>query len=244
MATFAAVALIVAGASLAMAVSGFGFALLSVPLLAVLVGAETSVVANAVIGLGLVTLMTIRNRHGVKRRTVAVTSLGAIIAMPLGLVVLVELDDRALTAVIGFTVLALAVALARGLTFPSTDRTNLVAGLVSGALNTSTGTNGPPLVIALHGQRLTPAAFRATLAAIFLVQSVVGLTLFGLAGRITTQVGTVALVGYPAMVIGLLLGERVATRVGTERFRGLVLGLLVVSALVSLIAAASDAWMA
>ncbi|MDH4111105.1 MAG: sulfite exporter TauE/SafE family protein [Actinomycetota bacterium] len=241
METYAAVALVVAGASVAMAVSGFGYALLSVPLLAVLVGAETSVVANAVIGLGLVTLMTIRNRHGVVRRTATVASAGAILAMPLGLVVFVNLDDRALTAAIGTTVIALTIALARGMRFPSTDRTDLVAGLISGALNTSTGTNGPPLVIALHGQRLDPVAFRATLAAIFLVQSVVGLSLFALAGRVTADVGAVALAGYPAMVVGLLMGERLATRVGTERFRGSVLGLLVVSGVVSLIAAALDA---
>lgn len=235
--TYAAVAAIVAIASLVMAVSGFGFALVAVPLLAVVVGAETSVVANAMIGLGLVALMTLRNRHGVVRRTVVLGSLAAIAAMPLGVIVLVRLDDRALMATIGVVVITIAAALALGLKVSGSSATDVVAGALSGALATSTGTNGPPLVIALQGRGYPPSAFRATLAALFLVQSIAALVAFALAGRITADVGRVALAGYPAMVAGLLIGERMVARVDAGRFRALVLGLLAASGFISLAAA-------
>lgn len=77
-----AVAAIITLASITMAVSGFGFALVAVPLLAVVVGAETAVVADAVIGIGLVVLVSMRSRHGVVRRTVVVSSIAALAAIP------------------------------------------------------------------------------------------------------------------------------------------------------------------
>lgn len=230
-------ALVVGIAAAAQAVGGFGFSLFAVPLLAVLVGAKTGVVANGAIGLGLVALMVVRNRSGVERRTVFVASLSALVAMPLGLLVLARIEERALTAAIGIFVLVFTWALGRGLRLPNSDMTDAVAGLCSGALATSTGTNGPPLVIALHGKHLEPFAFRATLAALFLIQSSAAFVAFALAGRLTVDVGRVVLVGYPAMVLGVLAGERLAARIDRVRFRRIVLVMLVASAVVALIGA-------
>ena len=46
----------------------------------------------------------------------------------------------------------------------------MTAGFTGGILSTSTGTSGPPIVIALSAKQLEPAVFRATISAIFLVQ--------------------------------------------------------------------------
>jgi uncharacterized membrane protein YfcA len=58
--TFLLVALVVGAGAVAQAVSGFGFALLTVPLLAVLLGPKTAVVTDNVVGIGLVSLMVLR----------------------------------------------------------------------------------------------------------------------------------------------------------------------------------------
>jgi uncharacterized membrane protein YfcA len=232
--TYLLVVLVVGVGAAAQASSGFGFALLTVPLLAVLVGPKTAVVADNVIGIGLVSLMVLRNRHGVERRTVLVVSAAAIVAMPLGLVILTVVDPRVLLAIIGATVLGLTAALVKGLSFPDRDGTDLVAGFCSGLLATSTGTNGPPLVIALHGKDLEPAVFRATLAAAFLVQSVATLVAFTATGKITDEVGRAALAGYVGIVPGLFAGERLAARLDPGRFRVVVVAMLVVSALASI----------
>lgn len=233
--TYALVALVVGVAAAAQATSGFGFSLVAVPLLAVLVGSKTGVVANNVIAAGLVLLMVVRNRRGVDRRTVVVASVGALAAMPLGLFVLTEVSERALAVVIGVTVLVLTAALTKGLRFPDRGINDVVAGLFSGALATSTGTNGPPLVIALHGKDLEPDAFRATLAAAFIVQDVASLGAFWIAGRLTADVSRAAIAGYPTMVAGLLLGERLAARMDRRRFRVVVLAMLVASAITSIL---------
>jgi uncharacterized protein len=235
--TYVLVALVVGVAAAAQATSGFGFSLVAVPLLAVLVGAKTGVVANDVIAIGLVLMMVLRNPHGVDRRTLIVASAAALAAMPLGLLVLTKVGEPTLAAIIGVTVLVLTAALIRGLRFPDRGITDAIAGLFSGALATSTGTNGPPLVIALEGKDLEPGAFRATLAATFMVQDVAAFGAFWLAGRLTADVGRAALAGYPTMVAGLLLGERLAARMDRRRFRVVVLAMLVASAITSILSA-------
>jgi uncharacterized protein len=235
--TYVLVALVVGVAAAAQATSGFGFSLVAVPLLAALVGAKTGVVANDVIATGLVLIMVIRNPHGIDRRTVVVASAAALAAMPLGLLVLTRVSEPALAVTIGVTVLVLTVSLIRGLRFLDRWITDAVAGLFSGALATSTGTNGPPLVIALEGKKLEPGAFRSTLAAAFLVQDVAALGAFWVAGRLTADVGRAALAGYPTMVAGLLLGERLAAHIDRRRFRVVVLAMLVASAVTSILSA-------
>jgi uncharacterized protein len=235
--TYVLVALVAGVAAAAQATSGFGFSLVAVPLLAVLVGAKTGVVANDVIAIGLVLMMAIRNRHGVDRRTVVTASIAALAAMPLGLLVLTAVHERTLALIIGVTVLVLTAGLIRGLRFPDRWITDVVAGLFSGALATSTGTNGPPLVIALDGKLLEPGAFRATLAAAFIVQDVAALGAFWVAGGLTADVGRAALAGYPTMVAGFLIGEQLAARMDRRRFRVVVLAMLVLSALTSILSA-------
>ena len=232
--TYLLVALLIAVGAVAQATSGFGFALLTVPLLAVLLGPKTAVVTSNVVGIGLVSLMVVRNHHGVVRRTVLLVSVAAILAMPVGLLILTEVDARLLTGIIGVTVLASTVALAKGLRLPDLDPTDVVAGLVSGLLATSTGTNGPPLVIAFQGKDLEPVVFRATLAAAFCAQSVATLIAFTASGRITIDVVKAALAGYPGILVGVLAGEKLAAFIDRRQFRVVVLAMLVASALASI----------
>ena len=163
---------VVALAAAAQAVSGFGFALIGTPLVALLVGPKEAVVGLTMIGLVLVAQLSLRGRGHMDRPTVGVVTAAAIVGMPLGLVVLVLADDRVLTVVIAIAVIAFSLLLWRGARVPAGRGTDVTAGFTAGILSTSTGTSGPPIVIALSAKQLEPAVFRATISAIFLVQSV------------------------------------------------------------------------
>lgn len=78
-------------------------------------------------------------------------------------------------------------------------------------ISTSRGTNGQPLVIALHGTGLSPVAFRATLAMAFLIQ------------------GT--------MSLGWLAGQRLFGHLDPERFGRVVLVMLACSGVLTLVSA-------
>jgi len=228
---------VVSLAAAAQAVSGFGFALIGTPLVAVLVGPKEAVVGLTMIGLVLVAQLSLRGRGHVDRPTVGVVTAAAIAGMPLGLVVLVLADDRVLTVVIAMAVIAFSLLLWRGARVPAGRGTDVTAGFAGGILSTSTGTSGPPIVIALSAKQLEPAMFRATISAIFLVQGSVALVLFALGEQITRDVLSVALAGLPGVLVGSIVGERGFRRLDTPKFRRVVLGMLFLSGVVALFGA-------
>jgi uncharacterized protein len=228
---------VVALAAAAQAVAGFGFALIGTPLVAVLVGPKEAVVGLTMIGLVLVAQLSLRGRDHVDRPTVGVVTAAAIVGMPLGLVVLVLADDRVLTVVIAIAVIAFSLLLWRGARVPAGRGTDVTAGFTAGILSTSTGTSGPPIVIALSAKQLEPAVFRATISAIFLVQGAAALVAFAIGGQITRDAVSVALVGLPGVIAGSLVGERGFRRLDVPTFRRVVLGMLFVSGVVALFGA-------
>lgn len=228
---------VVALAAAAQAVSGFGFALIGTPLVAVLAGPKEAVVGLTMIGLLLVAQLSVRGRGHVDRPTVGVVTVSAVAGMPLGFLVLVRADDRILTFVIAMAVIAFSLLLWRGARVPAGRGTDAAAGFTAGILSTSTGTSGPPIVIALSAKQLEPPVFRATISAIFLVQGSASLVFFAVGGRITRDTVLVALAGLPGVIVGSIVGERGFRRLDATTFRRGVLGMLFLSGLVALFGA-------
>ena len=231
------VALVVAVATCAQVVSGFGFALVAIPLVALLAGAKTAVVGTAIVGPLLTAAVVLRDRGDIRWRTAITVTAASFVGMPAGILVLSHASDRALKALIGVIVVVAGVALWRGLRVPAGRRSEVIAGVISGALATSTGTNGPPLVIVLHSESLEPKQFRGTLSASFLAQGVVALVAFWVSGHLTADAARVAASALPGIVVGWFLGEHLFRGIEKERFGAIVLLMLVASGLVSVISA-------
>jgi uncharacterized membrane protein YfcA len=233
--TLVLVAAAVGLGSYAQGVSGFGFGLISSPLIAALEGPRAAVVGVAVVATFQSLYVIRRLASDVRWRTVGLIMSGSLIGMPFGLLVFSHLSKQSLTVVIGVLVIVFAVLLWRGSQLPDTPITEVLAGIVSGSLATSTGTTGPPLVITFHGRGLQPNEFRATLAGVFAVQGLVALV-FAIGGKFDAAVWRVVAVGTPAMIAGWLAGNRTFGRIEPGRFRTIVLCMLVLSGLVALFA--------
>jgi len=217
---------------------GFGFALITVPLMAVAVGPSEAVVLSAVYGLlsnGAVAIQHRRDSDGpVVRRLV----FGSVPGMALGLLVLITVPPAPLQIAISATVLLSVAVLARGWVIvdprPGVD---VAAGFVSGVLNTSVGVSGPPVIMDLHGRSLGKGPFRATLVVFFASTGLVAITLFVAAGRLDTTLLLASVLALPAWPIGSVLGGWAHRSFSEERFRTLVLWMLVLTALLTLAAA-------
>jgi uncharacterized membrane protein YfcA len=227
---FGAVAL----ASAAQALSGFGFALIATPLVAVLVGPKEAVVGLTIVGPVLTTQLWLRDRGSVDRGAVGLITVAALVGMPIGILVLTRADERTLTALIALAVIAFALLLWRGLRVPARPATDAVAGFTAGVLSTSTGTSGPPIVIALSAKEMPPVPFRATISVIFLIQSGVALLAFALARQFDLDAVLVALAGLPGVLLGAFVGERGFRRLDPVAFRRVVLAMLLTSGIVAL----------
>jgi uncharacterized protein len=223
--------LVVAAASASATVSGFGFALLSVPLLGALIGPKNALVVTTVIGVGTSGLLAYRLRSDVRARVVVRLMGGALLGMPVGLLVLSGVDDRALRIIVSVVVAVSAALLLARVRLPLRGRrAEVLVGAVSGVLSTTTGTNGPPIAIALQSQGYEPRPFRATMAATLCLANVFAIGLLGSAGVITDVARTAIVLTVPAAFGGLYIGGRLAPRIPAESFRHLVIILLFLSA--------------
>ena len=237
-----AVAAVFAGA-LVQGTTGFGFALLAAPLLVAVVGPHEAVGALLLLGIVLNTATLLSgSRPKPLRRATPRLAAWALPGLALGAVALAALPDRVLAAAVCASVLAGVVArsCARKGSDPvlayephvTAGRWTLpVAGLSAGALSTSTGTNGPPLVLYLLHARATPVELRDTLATLFLLMSVAGTVLLLATGDLQLPGAMLALV--VATLAGHEAGRRVFARLDPSRYERTVLALLTLTAAAS-----------
>lgn len=230
---FVAVLLAAAG----QAITGFGFVLVAVPLITLLTDPRTAVVACTTLGLLITSLGWFEDRAAVDWRPIAGIGAGAVVGIPLGLVVFASLPVETLGLAIGVTVLFFTALLAVRVRLPGGRPTQVAAGTVSGVMLSTTGMNGPPLVLALQAEELPPTVFRATLQPTFTLQSVLVVGGFATLGQFTATSAALVAVGAPALWLGWRLGDLVFDLLPPERARILILGTLAVSGTLTVVSA-------
>ncbi|HEU4977838.1 MAG TPA: TSUP family transporter [Solirubrobacteraceae bacterium] len=228
-----------AGAALQSA-TGFGFALLLAPALIAVLGAHEAVGTVIVLSIAMNLLVLAGER---RRPVVLAGPLGGLLAAALpglaaGALLLAVISRAALQVVTGVAVLAAAaVAARRGRARRRAEPrgTTAAVGLLTGALTTATGVNGPPIVLWLQHRARSTAEIRDSLSAAFLVLNVLGIAAVVLLGGSGRAVGFVALaVLLPLVALGHALGRRVFVRLDPRRFRAAGLVLVAAAGLASL----------
>src|SRR5215208_3072240 len=230
---------------------GFGFALVSAPLLFAATSPPEAVGLMIVLALevSLLTLLTERRRPEPVWRDVRAVVAWSLPGALAGVAVLRSLDELALQLLVTAGVLvALVINLRAAHRVPPPPGSahdpprwaRPAAGLVSGALNTSTSTGGPPLVLLLMSRGLRPGAVRDTLTTCFLgfaPMSVAALVLTGTSEAVPDAVALAALM--PLTALGQLAGRPLFARLAAgrsyERALTLVLLATVAAGLVSVL---------
>ena len=229
----AAVIAVVLVASVLQRISGFGFALVATSLLALAMPVSDAVVILSFVSIPS-TALTWRQLRGHAdpaqlRRLIAWTLPG----LPLGLIVHASVPDRPMRLILA-VVIALAVALlVTGWRIPvrRVALADAVAGFVAGVLNTSTGTNGPPLVFDLTSQAISPDRLRATLSGVFAFSGVTTVLLFAVEGSLDARALVTGAAAMPFAIAGQRVGTRLSSHVSEEMFRRLTFALLIGTAL-------------
>ncbi len=211
-------------------VAGFGFGLLSMPIMTLAVPVREAVVVSTLLGMISTTWQAWHLRKDTDRPLAKRLTLSAFVGMPLGLYVLNVVSDKALRLTLGTAVIVATLLLLSRLNLRDVGSTfDVGVGFVSGVLNTSLSTNGPPLVFGLQARHLDAPAFRSTISTVFAYSNIVGLSLFALDGKITTGGVKASAIAFPAWLIGQGLAWPVRKHFHGSRFRNLVLSLLFVA---------------
>lgn len=210
---------------------GFGEALVAVPLLALVIPVEVAVPLAVLVSItvaGVAVAQDWRHIHFQSAwRLVCATMLG----MPIGLYLLVMVDERVVKAILAVTILAFSTYCLRRKASLSLrdDRLAPVFGFSAGALGGAYGMNGPPLVVYGTLRGWSPQRFRATLQGYFLPASVLGMVGYGLAGLWTPTVTRYYLQSLPVVVVAIVLGRVANKRMAEQSFTRYVhIGLLIV----------------
>ena len=150
--------------------------------------------------------------------------------MPVGLVLLRDAGEATLGYVMAGTVLGTLVLMAADVRLPVSGVTTWATGLGSGVLLTSTGMNGPPLVLGISAHRLPPRVYRGTLQVVLCVQDLAAVAGFVVVGGVDHRAALLAAVGVVVSPCGWLAGDRLFARIPPEHFRRVLVAGLTVSA--------------
>jgi uncharacterized membrane protein YfcA len=212
-------------AALVQTLSGFGFALIVMPLMAIVLGLRTAAPLVALAGLTVYTVNLIRYRQAVNLREVLRLSAGSALGIPVGVWALANVDESLVKALLGLILVAYALyALARR---PATrlcsPRWVYPAGFVAGCLGGAYNTAGPPVIVYASLRRWPRGEFRAVLQAFFLFNAALIVASHYLAHHLTADVLTFYLYAAPAVLLGILTGSHFDARLNADRFRTLVM---------------------
>lgn len=215
--------------------TGLGLAQVAVPLLA-LIDTRLVPVPIAVVGLGLLVLMSVRERHALHLRGVGWSIAGYLPAAAAGAAVLPVVTGNGLAVLCGLVILIGVGISFAGWKPQATPSLLATAGFASGFMGTTTGAAGPPMALAY--QRSEGPELRASLSAFFVLGNVATLTALGLAGQIhLSQLQTSALL-LLFMIPGFILSGPARHILDRGVIRPVVLGISATSATVLLIEAA------
>ena len=223
-----------------LAVSGFGSALISIPLLALLLPVKL------VIPLVLVVDFIATATTGLRlRKDIAIQELKPIIVpMMLGLLagvtLLIKLPARWVLLALGLFVFGYGLysLVLRTQVRSCSKWWSLPVGLSGGVISGLFGMGGPMYVIYLSGRIAQPAQLRATLSTMFTLNTGVRLMLFVISGLLLQlDLWLAALYLLPFMALGLYLGHHLHVRLTAAQI-GRIISVLLLLTGVSILAKA------
>ena len=230
----AAVVLLLAG--FVYGCTGFGFGLIAVPALALVIAPDRAVPLTTLVSLPLSLYLLIGARRGIRPRLLALLLGGAVVATPLGAWALRSIPAEPMKAAIGLLFVVLAVVLLSGWKRPleRARAGTFAAGAAAGLMGSGAGVPGPPILLFLANQGKQKDVVRATLIAFFLCSYLLNLVAYQVAGLIDKSLATLALQTVPAALLGSGLGLLASKRLNERLFRKIALVLVALSGAVLL----------
>ena len=232
--TFAFAAAVTLACAVVRGYSGFGMGLMIVPLLSLVLPPLEAVVIVLIFGV----TVALRQLPGLWRhidwRGLRLLLPAAIVTTPAGTWILGLASPSALRLGLSLAVLLVALFFLVGFRLTGTPgRGTIVAtGALAGAMNGVAGLSGPPLVFLYLTRTDSLSVGRATLIAFFFVTDAVAIVSAWAGGLVHRETTTMAVLLIPFLLAGVFVGERAFRGTSPERFRQVVLWLLVLTGIV------------
>ena len=232
---------IVTLAGLIFGLTGFGFALVSVPVLLLVYDPATVVMLTLVLTLFTCAMVLFDAWRWLRLPVVLAMLPGAVLGLIGGSYVLLLASADTIKLIAGAVVVLFSALMLGGFRLPGAGHRLAppVAGGASGLLATSTGLSSPPAVMLLAARNEPRDTFRANITAYFIVINLAGLLALAAQGLLTSQQAVVSATLLPPTLLGTLAGAWLSRFVPPPLFRRITLVLLLATGVIGFVTAAT-----
>lgn len=218
---------------------GFGLGLIAVGLLALFIQPVTHVIVLLLfVAIPAEIYVVSKSWRSISWRGIVILSGAIVVGTVLGTLILKYGNPEFILTILGFFLIGagmifLIAQSARIIHWPAwcPPCIGMIAGLLAGMF----GTGGPPLIFYYQLSGLKKEAFRGHLMTLFLLMALVRLPAYAFSGLVTLPRIISAVYIFPAVLLGIWLGNRIHVRISEPGFRKMVSAGLIVIGIILLI---------
>ncbi|PTN08304.1 sulfite exporter TauE/SafE family protein [Mangrovibacterium marinum] len=231
--------LVILMASLLKGMTGFGFALLALPILTIFFPMQALVPAMTLFNLFTSLYILANIKLKVDYKYLVPMLLASFIGIPAGVQILQYLPERTMELTTGISIFSLSMVflLSGSKEIPESRKKKPIvfAGFLSGFMASSMSIGGPPIALAMNRKGYTKERFRKMFALVSVINAVIATVLYVAKGIFVAFSLKFAAFLFPVMLLGSRLGDLLSNKVNQAQFKkmilylNMVLGLFIVA---------------
>lgn len=196
---------------------GFGLGMLGSPIIGII---APELLPGVIIfpALVLTAAIVVVERENINLKGAGYALAGRVPGAVLGALLVLWLPTKGLVMMVAATVFIGSLVAISGWAPSPTPRNVVLAGCASGLMGTATAIGGPPMALVWTGEE-RPAAYRATMAAYFLIGTGISCALLLVTGAVDSSVLIWTVWAAPAVIAGVALSRLIAPRLNRQATR-------------------------
>ena len=229
---FTLVAIIIFFASFTQGMTGFGFALVAVPLISFLADVKYAIPIAAICGLYVNIYLIFKLKNHIKYFELKELIFGAIIGIPVGSIIVLYTDPQFLKILLGIIILLFVLLSITKKVKPRNinNKWAYLFGWFSGLLGGAFNTNAPPILIYFYLKGFDKFKQKASITGFFIVSSIIIVLSHIITGLSSMQIWLDSIKLLPVVLVGILLGNYLFSKISIILYNRIILiGLAIVS---------------
>ncbi|WP_419780862.1 sulfite exporter TauE/SafE family protein [Maridesulfovibrio sp.] len=220
-------------AGLMQGLTGFGCALIAMPLLTYVVDIKIAVPVCTLCAMFINLNMTYKLRKSLDKAKILPLLIGSVPGSIFGTVVLKEVNGDYIRLLLGVLISGFAAysLLARPIKLHISDRWGYLSGFLTGAIHAAVSAGGPPTIIYSSLRGWDKDSFKATLVAFFMASGIMAAAGHLLSGLTTIYIFKLFMASTLPIVMGTLAGGMISGLLSEDFYRRIVMVLLVIMGL-------------
>jgi len=204
--------------------TGFGSALVAMPLLALIMDVKAAVPLCMADGLVITLYLVVRLRHHLDPGKIMPLVLGSLPGILAGVTLLKRVDSGLIRCVLGLLLVGYSLysLLVRPRSLNLSRIWGYMAGFLTGAIGAAFSAGGPPSIIYTTLSGWSKDEIKATLSGFFVINGLVTVLVHALTGVSGRETGLAFVVTAPFVLAGTGIGSRVSDRINRRLYLRLV----------------------